>query len=35
VDWPGVAAVFKRVAADESFVMVGDDGRVGILQLTS
>jgi hypothetical protein len=33
VDWPGVAAVFERVAADERFVRLGDDGRVGILQL--
>lgn len=32
-DWPGVAAVFKRVTDDDSFVMLGDDGRIGILQL--
>jgi SAM-dependent methyltransferase len=35
VDWPGVAAVFERVAADDSFVKLGDDGRVGVLQLGS
>lgn len=33
VDWPGVAAVFKRATADQRFEKLGDDGRVGILQL--
>jgi predicted O-methyltransferase YrrM len=32
-DWPGVAAVFKRVSGDDRFVRLGDDGRIGILQL--
>jgi predicted O-methyltransferase YrrM len=32
-DWPGVAAVFERVSADEAFVKLGDDGRIGIVQL--
>jgi Methyltransferase domain len=34
-DWPGVAAVFKRVSGDDSFVKLGDDGRIGILQRQS
>ena len=33
--WPGVAAVFKRVSGDGSFVKLGDDGRIGIIQLQS
>ncbi len=34
-DWPGVAAVFERVSGDDSFLKLGDDGRIGILQLQS
>lgn len=34
-DWPSVAAVFKRVSGDERFVKLGNDGRIGILQLGS
>lgn len=33
VDWPGVAAVFKRATSDDGFRELGTDGRVGIIQL--
>jgi hypothetical protein len=32
-EWAGVAAVFREVAGDKSFEELGEDGRVGILQL--
>lgn len=32
-DWPGVAAAFSEAAVDDSFTELGDDGRVGILEL--
>jgi hypothetical protein len=31
-DWPGVAEVFRQTAQDDSFVELGQNGRVGILQ---
>ena len=34
-DWPGVAAGFTEAAGEGTFVQLGDDGRVGILQLAS
>jgi hypothetical protein len=32
-DWPGVAEVFRHTAQDDSFVELGQNGRVGILQI--
>jgi hypothetical protein len=34
-DWPGVAEVFRQTSRDDSFVQLGDNGRLGILQLDS
>jgi hypothetical protein len=34
-DWPGVAAVFRQMAQEDSFQELHQDGRVGILQRRS
>lgn len=34
-DWSGVAEVFRQTAQDERFAQLGEDGRLGILQLHS
>jgi hypothetical protein len=32
-DWSGVAEVFRQTAQDDSWVQLGENGRIGILQL--